>query len=161
MEADGAGAVESAGQIGVDDLVPGLDARIEDAGVGGPARVGDEDVDAAEVLDDVVDQLLDVLVVAHVALVGFGFGAVLVLQLFGVLDAAFGSRGIGDGDVGAHFGTATGGFGADAGGARGTGDDDDFALEAEELLEGVGFGRFDRHDGGWWDVNGDRWLVIN
>lgn len=79
VEADGAGAVEGAVQVGVDDLVPGLDGGVQDAGVGGPAGVGDEDVDAAEILDDVVDQLLDVAVVTDVALVGFGFDAVLVL----------------------------------------------------------------------------------
>lgn len=78
VEADGAGAVEGAVQVRVDDLIPGLDGRFEDARVGGPAGVGDEDVDAAEFLDDVVDQLLDVAVVAHVALVGFGFDAVLL-----------------------------------------------------------------------------------
>lgn len=153
VEADGAGAVEGAVQVRIDDLVPGLDGGVQDAGVGGPAGVGDEDVDAAEILDDVVDQLLDVAVIAHVALVGFGFDAVLLLQFFGVLDAAFGSRGVGDGDVSAHFGAASCGFGADAGGAGGAGDDDDFAFEAEEFLEGVGFGGFDRHDGGWYECN--------
>ena len=162
VEADGAGAVEGARQVRVNDLVPGLDGGVEDARVGGAARVGDEDVDAAEVLDHVADELLDVLVVAHVALVGFGFGAVLVLELLAVLDAALGTRRVGDGDVGAHFGAATGGFGADACGAGGTGHDDDFAFEAEELLEGVGFGGFDRHDGGWWFVSWVRfggWLM--
>lgn len=117
VQADGAGAVEGARQVRVDDLVPRLDARVQDAGVGRPARVGDEDVDAAKVLDHLAHQLLHVLVVAHVALVGFGLCAELVLQLLGVLDAAFGARGVGDGDVGAHFGAAAGGFGADACGA--------------------------------------------
>ena len=154
VQAHGAGAVEGARQVRRDDLVPRLDARVEDAGVGRPARVGDEDVDAAEVGDDGADQLLDVGVGAHVALVGFGLGAVLLLELLGVLDAAFGPGGVGDGDVGAHFGAPARGFGADAGGARGAGDDDDFAFEAEKLLEGVGFGGFDGHDGGWWEVDG-------
>ena len=148
VQPHGAGAVEGARQVSVDDLVPGLDGGVEDAGVGRAARVGDEDVDAAEVLNHLGHELLHVGVVAHVALVGFRFGAVLVLELLGVLDAAFGTGGVGDGDVGAHFGTAAGGFGADACGTRGAGDDDDFAFEAKELLEGVGFGRFNRHDGG-------------
>ena len=148
VETDGAGAVEGTGQVGVDDLVPGLDARIQDTRVRGPARVGDEDVNPAEIFDHVVDQLLDVLVVAHVALVGLGFGAVLFFQLLGILDAAFSARRVSDGDVGTHFSAAAGCFGADAGGAGGTGHDDDFALEAEELLERVGLGGFDGHDGG-------------
>ena len=160
VEARGAGAVEGAGQVGADDVVPGGDGGVEDAGVGGAARVGDEDVDAAEVADHVGDELLDVGVVAHVALVGFGFGAVLILELLGVLDAAFGAGGVGDGDVGAHFGAAPGGFGADAGGAGGAGHDDDFAFEAEELLKGVGFGGFDGHDGGWWEVGRGRWVLV-
>ena len=151
MQADGAGAVEGSGQVGADDFVPGLDAGVQDPGVGGPARVGDEDVDAAEILNHVVDQLLHILVIAHVALVGFGFDAVFLLELLGVLDAAFGTGGVGDCDVSAHFGTAAGGFGTDSCGAGGAGHDDDFAFKAEELLEGVGFGGFDRHDGGgWW-----------
>ena len=148
MQADGAGAVEGSGQIGVDDLVPGLDAGIQDSGVGSPARVGDEDVNAAEILNHIVDQLLHILVIAHVAFVGFGFGAVFLFELLGVLDAAFGTGGVSNCDVSAHFGTAAGGFGTDACGAGGTGHDDDFAFEAEELLEGVGFGGFDGHGGG-------------
>ena len=149
MQTDGSGAVEGAGQIGIDDLVPSLDARVQDPGISRPARVGDEDVNLAEILNHVGDQLLDLFVVAHVALVGFRFDAVFLLQLFRVLDAAFGARGVGDGDVGAHFGAAAGGFGADACRAGGTGHDDDFAFEAEEFLEGVGFGGFDGHGGGW------------
>lgn len=152
MQADGAGAVEGAREVGPDDLVPRLDGGIQDAGVGGAARVGDEDVDAAEVLDHGLDELGHVRVVAHVALVGLRFDPVLLLQLFAVLDAAFGPRGVGDGDVGAHFRAAPGGFGADAGGARGAGHDDDFAFEAEEVLEGVRFGWFDGHGGGRWEV---------
>lgn len=148
METDGTGAVEGAGQVGVDDLVPSLDARIQDAGIGRPARVGDEDVDPAELLDDLGDELLDVGVVADVALVGLGLDAVLFLEVLRVLDAALGARRVGDGDVGTHFGAAAGGFGADARGARGARHDDDFAFEAEEFLEGVGFGGFDGHDGG-------------
>ena len=148
MEADRTGAVEGSGQVGVDDLVPGLDARVQYAGVSRPARVGDEDVDPAKVFDHVVDQLLDILVVTHVALVGFGFGAEFLLQFFRILDAAFGTRGVGDGDIGTHFSAAAGCFGADAGGTGGAGHDNNFAFEAEELLEGVGFGGFDGHDGG-------------
>ena len=55
MQPDGAGAVEGPVQIGIDDLVPRLDAGVQDAGVGRAARVGDEDVDAAEVFDHVRD----------------------------------------------------------------------------------------------------------
>ena len=81
VEADGTGAVEGAVQVGVDDLVPILDTRIQDASIGRPARVGDEDVDPAELLDDLGDELLDVGVVADVALVGLGLDAVLFLEI--------------------------------------------------------------------------------
>ncbi len=37
---------------------------------------------------------------------------------------------------------------SNASGARGTSDTDNFALKAEEVMERVGLGDFDRHDGG-------------
>lgn len=50
--ADGFGAVEGAVEVGLDDFVPGFDGAIEDARVGGAARIGDEGVDFAEFLGD-------------------------------------------------------------------------------------------------------------
>lgn len=86
--------------------------------------------------------------------VGLAFHAKFLVQLFCVVFAPLGTAGVGDGDLGTHFGAATSGFNADAGGAGGTGHDDDFAFEAEEVLEGVGFGDFDRHACGCWGFLG-------
>ena len=148
MQPDGAGAVVGAGQVSIDDITPGLDRGVEDAIVGCAARVGDEDIDAAEFLDDVGDQLLDVLVVGHIALVGFRLHTIFLFELLRILDAAFGAGGVGDGNVSAHFSAAAGCFSADACGTGSAGHDDDLAFEAEKLLQGVCFRRFDRHDGG-------------
>lgn len=78
MQTDGSGTVVNTRQIGLDDLVPLLDGRIEDTAVGGTAGVSDEDVDLAKVLDDLGDQLLDFLVVADVGLVRLSLDAVLL-----------------------------------------------------------------------------------
>ena len=106
VQADGAGAVGRAVQIGLDDFFPLRDRGVQDAVVGRLAGVGDEDVDLAEVLDDVLDELLDAVVAVDLALVGFGLDAVFFDQVFGVLFTAGGAGGVGDGDVGTHFGTA-------------------------------------------------------
>jgi hypothetical protein len=53
MQTDGSGTVVNTGQIGLDDLIPLLDRSIEDATVGSTASVGNEDIDLAEVLDDI------------------------------------------------------------------------------------------------------------
>ena len=82
------------------------------------------------------------------AFVGFAFDAEFLGEIFGVVFAAFGTGGVGDGEVGTHLGTAAGGFNADTDGPGGTGYDDDFAFEAEEVMDGVGFGDFDGHGGG-------------
>ena len=103
MQADGSGTVVNTGQIGLDDLVPLLDGGIEDTTVGGTASVGDEDVDLAEVLDDLGDQLLDFVVVTDIGLVRLGLDAVLLRELFGILLAALGPRRVGDGYVGTEF----------------------------------------------------------
>jgi hypothetical protein len=62
VEANGTGTVEGSVQVGLDDLVPLLDGSIEDTVVGGLASVGNEDIDLAEVLDDVRNELLALLV---------------------------------------------------------------------------------------------------
>lgn len=162
MQPHGAGAVVHARQVRLDDLVPLADGRVEDAGVGGAAGVGDEDVDLAKVGDDVLDQLLDLGVVAHVALVRLGLDAVAVGQVLGVLLAALRAGGVGDGDVGPHLGAAAGGFSADAGRAGGAGDDDHLPLEGEEVLEVGGLGDGDGHfeEGSPRESRGGRLLCV-
>lgn len=117
VQTSSSGAVVDTGQIGLDDLLPLLDGSIEDTGIGGTAGVGDEDIDLAKILDDIGNQLLDILVVADVALVCLGLDTVFVLQLLCVLLSTLGSGSVGDGDVGAELGTATCSFSADASGA--------------------------------------------
>ena len=131
--ADGLGAVEGAVEVGLDDLVPGLDGAVEDAAVGGAAGVGDEGVDFAELGDDGADEFGHIVVAADVEFVRLALDAVFFRQFFGVLFAAFRARRIGYGQVGAHFGAASGGFDAHAFGAGGAGHDDDFAFEAEQV----------------------------
>lgn len=117
MQTNGSGTVVNTSQIGLDDLVPLLDRGIEDAAVGSTAGVGDEDVDLAEVLYDISHQFLDFFVVADVGLVCLGLDAVLLGELFGILLAALGPRGVGDGDIRTKFCAATCGFCADTSGA--------------------------------------------
>lgn len=147
VSANGLGAVESTSQVGLDDFGPVGDGAIKDTTVGGAASVGDEGIDLAEVLDCVVDKLLHALPVADVALVGLHLDTVGLGELLGVLLAALGARGVSDGEVSAHLSATTGGLNAHTAGARGTGDDDNLALKAEEVLEGIGFGDGDRHGG--------------
>ena len=135
LSAHGLRTVQNTGQVSADDLIPFLDARVKHASVGCPSSIGDHNVDLAEVLDDVLDELLNVFVVADIALVGLALDAVALSDVLGVLLAALGTRGVGDGDVGTHFCTSSSGFCADAGCAGGTGDDDNFAFEAEEVFE--------------------------
>ena len=99
-------------------------------------------------LDDVLDKLLYVVPVADLAFVGLAFDAEFLRKLFGVVFAAFGTGSVGDGEVGTHFGTAAGGFNAYADGPGGTGNDDNFAFEAEEVMDGVGGGDVDGHGDG-------------
>lgn len=145
VSAGSLGAVEDTSQVGLNDLVPVLDGAVQETAARRTARVGDEAVDLAKVLDHVLDELLHALPVADIALVGLGLDAVLLLQLLGVLLAALGTRCVGDGDVGAHLGTTTGGFDAHTTITGGTGDDDNAALEAQELKQAVGFRDGNRH----------------
>ena len=115
-------------------------------GVGGAASVSNEAINLAKVLDNVVHELSDVVVVANIELVGLNLDAVGGSQLLGVLLAALRARGVGDGDVGTHLSTSTSSLDAHATGPGGAGDDHDLALQAEEVLEGVGLGDWDRHD---------------
>ena len=116
VQANGTGAVEAAGQVGLDDLVPLLDGGVEDAVVGSLSGVGDEDIDLAKVLDDVLDELLDVGVVVDLALVCLDLDAVLLAELLCVLLGARRARVVCDGEVGTELSTAAGGLDTDAGG---------------------------------------------
>ena len=149
----GFGAVECAGQVGVDDFPPSLHACVQDSCVSRLSCVSDENVDFPKVFDDVLDKLLYVVPVADLAFVGLAFYAILLRKRFGVVFAAFGTGSVGNGEVGTHFGTAAGGFDADANGAGGTRYDDDFAFEAEEVMEGLGGGDVDGHGGGICEVS--------
>ena len=144
----GFGAVECASQIGINDFPPCLHACVQDPRISRLPCVSDEDVNFAKVSDDVFDELLDIFPVADLAFVGFAFDAEFLGERFGVVFAAFGTGCVGDGEVGTHFGTAAGGFNADTDGAGGTGYDDDFALEAEEVMDGLGFGDVNGHGDG-------------
>jgi hypothetical protein len=113
--------MESSIQIRLNNFIPSLDRTIQDTRISGTTSICDEGIDLAKLLDDVGDELLNAGVVADVELVGFGFHAVGLGELFGVLLAAFWARGIGYCDVGAHFCTAAGGFDAHASGTGCTG----------------------------------------
>lgn len=117
VSADGLGAMESTVQIGLDDFGPVIDSAIEDTSTGGAAGVSDEGVDLAEFLNGVVDELLHAFPVADVALVGLDLDAVGLRELLGVLLAALWARGVGDGQVSAHFGTAAGSLNAHTAGS--------------------------------------------
>ena len=122
-----------------------LHACVQDSCISRLPRVSDEDVDFPKVFDDVLDELLYVVPVADLAFVGFTFDAVFFGQCFGVVFAAFRTGSVGDGKVGTHLSAAASGFNANADGAGGTGYDDDFAFQAEEVMEGVGSGDVDGH----------------
>ena len=109
--------------------------------------LGNEAIDLAKVGDNLTDETLDVGVVGDVALVGLGLDAVLGDDLLDVLLGALRAGGVGDGDVGAHLSAAAGSLNTHATRAGSAGDDDDLALEAEELVEAAGGGDGNRHDG--------------
>lgn len=145
VRADSLRAVKRTRQIRLDHLRPVIHRAIQDPCAGGTPRIRDEGVDLPELGDHVRDQLLDALPVAHVALVGLGLDAVGFGDLGCVLLAAFRAGGVCEGDVGAHFRAATGGFDAHAAGAGRAGHHHGFALQAEEVEEGGGGGDGDRH----------------
>ena len=148
MVAHGFSAVECTSQICINDFLPRLHACVQDPRISRLPRISDEDVNFAKVSDDIFDELLDVFPVTDLAFVGFAFDTEFFGEFFRIGFAALGTGCVGDGEVGTHFGTAAGGFDANANGPGGTGHDDDFALEAEEVMDGIGFGDFDGHDDG-------------
>jgi hypothetical protein len=129
-----AGAVENTSQISVDDLLPVVHRGVENASIRRAAGIRDENLDLAEVGDDLLDQIFNAGVVGDVALVRLRLDAVLVLELLGVLLAAGGAGRVGDGNVGAKLGAAPGGLGANAGWSGGSGDDDNLSLQASTAL---------------------------
>lgn len=141
-------AVESTVQVGLDNLLPVTDGAIQDTAVGSTTSVGDEGVDLAEVLNDGLDETLDALPVTNIALVGLNCDTILLGQLLGVPLTTLGAGGVGDSEVGTHLGAATGSFDTHTTGTGSTGDDDDLALEAKEVLKAIGLGNGDRHGGG-------------
>lgn len=132
--------VEGSVQVGLDDLIPGLDGALEDATVGGTTSVGDETVNLSELSNHVLDKLLDALVVSDITLVCLDLDTVGLGELLGVLLSAGGTRCICDGEVGSHLGAASCGFNSHTSWTGGTGNDDDLALEAEHVEEGIGLG---------------------
>ena len=143
VKTDSTCAVEGTSQVGLDDLVPLLNRGIENTVVGGLAGVGDEDIDLAEVLDDVLNKLLALGVYADLALVGLDLDTVLLAQLLCVLLGALSARVVCDGEVSAELSAATSSLDTDTGRAGGTCDNDDLALKAEKVLELVGLGNWD------------------
>lgn len=148
VSTNGLGAMESAREVGLNHLFPVLHGSVENTTAGGAAGVGDEGVNLSKVLDDRVDKVLHTFPVAHITLVGLDLDAVFFAELLGVLLAALRSRRIGDGQIGAHLGASASSFDAHATGAGGSGDRDDLALQAKEVIEVFGLGNGDRHGDG-------------
>jgi hypothetical protein len=132
------------GKIGLDDLVPLVNGSVEDTVVGSLAGVGDE-----EVGNDVLDELLARRVLVDLALVGLDLDAVLLAHLLGVLLSSLRAGVVGDGNIGTELSASTGSLSTNAGSTGSTGDDDDLALQVEEVLELGCFGNGDRHCDGW------------
>lgn len=84
-----------------------------------------------------MNQLVDAVVVADVELVGLDLDAILLAQLLCVLLSALGTRGVCDGEVGAHLGASARGFDSHSPGAGSACDDDDLTLEGEHLQERI------------------------
>lgn len=146
VKTNGTCAVEGTSQVSLDDLVPLLNASVEDTVVSGLACIGNEDIDLAEILDDIGDELLALRVDADLALVGLDLDAVLLTQLLSILLGALGARVVCDGKISAELSATTRGLDSDTGRAGGTGDDDDLALKAEKVLELGGLGNWDHDD---------------
>ena len=98
--------------------------------------LGDEGVNLAKVGNNLLNETLNVLVLGDVALVGLDLDTVVLGELLNVLLGTLFARRVGDGNVSSHLCQTTGGLNAHSAGAGGTSDDDDLALEAEQVLEG-------------------------
>lgn len=111
----------------------------------GGILLGNKAVNLAKVLDNLTDEALNVVVVGSVQLVGLGLDAVLLDELLDVLVGALLAGSVGDGDVGAHLGSAAGSLDTHAAGSGSAGDDDDLALKAKEVEDVVGLGDLLNH----------------
>src|SRR5690242_3971909 len=149
-------AVKGTGQISLNDFVPLLNGSVEDTVVSGLASIGNENINLAEVLDDVLDELLALGVDADLALVGLDLDAVLLAQFLSILLGTFGVRVVSDGEVSAELSTTTSSLDTDTGRAGSTGDNDDLALKAEKVLELVGLGNWNHDDWCWVSKRGIR-----
>jgi hypothetical protein len=107
--------------------------------------LGDETVNLAKVLDNLSNKSLNIIVVGSVELVGLGLDAVLLGELLDVLVGTLLAGSVGDGDVGAHLSCTAGSLDTHAAGSGSAGDDDDLALEAEEVEDVVGLGDLLNH----------------
>lgn len=66
-------------EIGGNNLVPLLFGAVQNTAVGWATCVGDEDVNLAKLLDDVLDELDDIIVVPNVALERLGLDSIPLL----------------------------------------------------------------------------------
>lgn len=147
VRADGLGAVGSAVQVDLDDLVPSLFGRLDDAAVSRGAGIGDEAVDVTKVLQNFADKLFTVVVVGYIAFVGLNLDSVGLDQLGHVLLSSLFARRVAEGEVSTHLGATPGGLDTHAAGTGGACDDDDLALQAEEVKQAAGLGDLLRHIG--------------
>lgn len=133
MRSSGLGAEERGLEIGVEGGVPGLLGSGTEFGFEEIGGVVDEDVEAVEVADGLIDEILDLGDVGEVG--GNGDGALAELLDFvdGVAGFGFGAAVV-DGDVGALGGEAEGYETSNAFG--GAGDEGDAA--GESLFVGHG-----------------------
>ena len=137
--------VERPRQVDAQDLVPVVDAHLPDGAVDGDAGVVDEDVEAAVLVDDFLDDALAVVGVADVALVQRQRAAVGLDRLAQFVGACL-VGGVAGADDGARRGEAVADRGADAAGAAG--DQRDASRELVGVCgAGVWFGVRDGH--GW------------
>ena len=131
MRSGGLGGEEGGFEIGVEGGVPGLLGGGAEFGFEEIGGVVDEDVEAVEVVDGLIDEILDFGDAGEVGGNGDGAAAEFFDFVDGVAGFVFGMAVV-DGDVGAFGGEAQGDEAADAFG--GTGDEGDAARE-------VGLGR--------------------
>ena len=110
--------VEGAGEVDAQHFVPVVDAHLPDGTVDGDAGVVDEDVQAAVLVDDLLDDALAVVGVADVALVQ-GQGAAVGLDRLAQFVGALLVGGVAGADDGAGGGEAVADRGADPAGAAG------------------------------------------
>jgi len=128
VSADELGELEDAGEVDLQDLLPAFEGGVYGGVAVDGAGVVDEDVDATEAGFDVVEEGLGAVGLGEVGLEGGGFGADAGGGLVCGATVAV------DGDFGSGLGEGGGDGSAEA--AGGSGDESDFAVEAEEIEDG-------------------------